>query len=109
MTVLINLKASGGELAFKYQLAGQSGKFVYEKNHALDLRPEEGVMKQDISGTTIFDAEQAKKGFALNRMCFSFNEAENRQPSCAMRMPIAPDSVSRRSSAGPCSIAMYWK
>ena len=35
-------------------------------------------MKQDIPGTTIFGAEQAQKGFALNRMCFSFNNAENR-------------------------------
>jgi protocatechuate 4,5-dioxygenase alpha chain len=35
-------------------------------------------MKQDIPGTTIFDGEQARKGMALNRMCFSFNDAENR-------------------------------
>lgn len=35
-------------------------------------------MKQDIAGTIIFDGEQAQKGFALNRMCFSFNSAENR-------------------------------
>src|SRR6266542_1913614 len=35
-------------------------------------------MKQDIPGTTIFDGDQAQKGFALNRMCFSFNSAENR-------------------------------
>lgn len=35
-------------------------------------------MKQDIPGTTIFDGEQARKGFALNRMCFSFNDAGNR-------------------------------
>jgi protocatechuate 4,5-dioxygenase, alpha chain len=35
-------------------------------------------MQQDIPGTIIFDAEQAQKGFALNRMCFSFNSAENR-------------------------------
>jgi hypothetical protein len=35
-------------------------------------------MKQDIPGTTMFDGEQAQKGFALNRMCFSFNSAENR-------------------------------
>jgi protocatechuate 4,5-dioxygenase, alpha chain len=35
-------------------------------------------MRQDITGTTIFDGEQAKKGLALNRMCFSFNSAENR-------------------------------
>jgi protocatechuate 4,5-dioxygenase alpha chain len=32
----------------------------------------------DIPGTTIFDGDQAQKGFALNRMCFSFNSAENR-------------------------------
>lgn len=31
-----------------------------------------------IPGTTPFDGEQAKKGYALNRMCFSFNSAENR-------------------------------
>lgn len=35
-------------------------------------------MKQDIPGTTVFDGDQAQKGFALNRMCFSFNSAENR-------------------------------
>jgi protocatechuate 4,5-dioxygenase alpha chain len=35
-------------------------------------------MKQDISGTTLFDGDQARKGYALNRMCFSFNSAENR-------------------------------
>ena len=31
-----------------------------------------------IPGTTPFDGEQAKKGYALNKMCFSFNAAENR-------------------------------
>ena len=31
-----------------------------------------------IFGTTPFDGEQAKKGYALNKMCFSFNAAENR-------------------------------
>jgi protocatechuate 4,5-dioxygenase, alpha chain len=35
-------------------------------------------MKQDIAGTTLFDGDQAQKGLALNRMCFSFNRAENR-------------------------------
>ena len=35
-------------------------------------------MQQDIAGTTMFDGDQAQKGFALNRMCFSFNSAENR-------------------------------
>ncbi len=31
-----------------------------------------------IPGTTIFDGSQAIKGYALNRMCFSFNDAANR-------------------------------
>jgi protocatechuate 4,5-dioxygenase alpha chain len=31
-----------------------------------------------IPGTTIFDGVQAQKGYALNKMCFSFNSAENR-------------------------------
>jgi protocatechuate 4,5-dioxygenase alpha chain len=35
-------------------------------------------MTQDIPGTTIFDGDQAQKGYALNRMCFSFNSASNR-------------------------------
>ncbi|GAA0747214.1 protocatechuate 4,5-dioxygenase subunit alpha [Ideonella azotifigens] len=32
----------------------------------------------DIPGTTLFDGRQAIKGYALNKMCFSFNEAANR-------------------------------
>jgi protocatechuate 4,5-dioxygenase, alpha chain len=35
-------------------------------------------MSQDIPGTVMFDGDQAQKGYALNRMCFSFNSAENR-------------------------------
>ena len=31
-----------------------------------------------IPGTVIFDGVQARKGYALNKMCFSFNEAANR-------------------------------
>ena len=27
---------------------------------------------------TLFDGAQARKGYALNKMCFSFNRAENR-------------------------------
>ncbi len=34
--------------------------------------------KQPIPGTTIFDGEQAQKGYALNKMCMSFNNAANR-------------------------------
>jgi protocatechuate 4,5-dioxygenase alpha chain len=32
-----------------------------------------------IPGTTLFDGRQARKGYALNRMCFSFNELASRQ------------------------------
>ncbi len=34
--------------------------------------------KREIPGTVLFDGEQARKGYALNKMCFSFNSAENR-------------------------------
>ncbi len=32
-----------------------------------------------IPGTTLFDDLQARKGYALNKMCFSFNDEANRQ------------------------------
>ena len=35
-------------------------------------------MKQEIPGTIVFDGALAQKGLALNKMCFSFNDAENR-------------------------------
>ena len=35
-------------------------------------------MSQTIPGTVLFDGAQARKGYALNKMCFSFNSAENR-------------------------------
>ena len=31
-----------------------------------------------ISGTIPYDGAQARKGYALNKMCFSFNSAQNR-------------------------------
>jgi protocatechuate 4,5-dioxygenase alpha chain len=40
----------------------------------LMLRP-----PRDIPGTTLFDGVQAMKGYALNRMCYSFNSAANRE------------------------------
>ncbi|WP_341893221.1 protocatechuate 4,5-dioxygenase subunit alpha [Variovorax sp. YR752] len=36
-------------------------------------------MHTPIPGTTLFDGVQARKGYALNKMCFSFNEAANRE------------------------------
>ena len=32
----------------------------------------------EIPGTVIFDGTQAMKGYALNKMCYSFNNAQNR-------------------------------
>jgi protocatechuate 4,5-dioxygenase, alpha chain len=36
-------------------------------------------MSHEIPGTTLFDGRQAMKGYALNKMCFSFNEGANRE------------------------------
>jgi protocatechuate 4,5-dioxygenase alpha chain len=33
---------------------------------------------RQIPGTPLFDGEAAQKGYALNKMCFSFNSADNR-------------------------------
>jgi protocatechuate 4,5-dioxygenase alpha chain len=33
---------------------------------------------RSIPGTILFDGTQAQKGYALNKMCFSFNSADNR-------------------------------
>jgi protocatechuate 4,5-dioxygenase alpha chain len=35
-------------------------------------------MGDTIPGTVLFDGRQARKGYALNKMCYSFNSAENR-------------------------------
>ena len=36
-------------------------------------------MTYEIPGTPIFDGDCAQKGYALNRMCFSFNDDANRK------------------------------
>jgi len=39
-----------------------------------------GIDNRDgIPGTFVFDGRYAVKGYALNKMCFSFNEAANRE------------------------------
>jgi protocatechuate 4,5-dioxygenase alpha chain len=35
--------------------------------------------KRRIPGTTLFDGTMARKGYALNKMCYSFNSAGNRE------------------------------
>ena len=34
--------------------------------------------QKPIPGTTLFDGDLAQKGYALNKMCYSFNSADNR-------------------------------
>ncbi len=38
-----------------------------------------GIIDQVIPGTIMFDGAQAMKGYALNKMCYSFNDADNRE------------------------------
>ncbi|WP_341889036.1 protocatechuate 4,5-dioxygenase subunit alpha [Variovorax sp. YR752] len=40
-------------------------------------------MSYDIPGTTLFDGGQARKGYALNKMCYSFNDKANRDAFAA--------------------------
>lgn len=35
--------------------------------------------KRDIPGTVLFDGDMARKGYALNKMCFSFNSSDCRE------------------------------
>jgi protocatechuate 4,5-dioxygenase alpha chain len=39
----------------------------------------DGTGTQAIPGTTLFDGGMARKGYALNKMCYSFNSAANRE------------------------------
>jgi protocatechuate 4,5-dioxygenase alpha chain len=41
------------------------------------MNPQRQV-QDDIPGTTLFDGRLARKGYALNKMCYSFNDAANR-------------------------------
>lgn len=36
------------------------------------------IRSHSIAGTTLFDGKAARKGYALNAMCYSFNNKENR-------------------------------
>ena len=37
------------------------------------------TLDQDIPGTYIFNGKLAQRGYALNKMCYSFNDAVNRE------------------------------
>ena len=42
----------------------------------------------DIPGTTVFDAEQSRKGYHLNMFCMSLMKAANRERFKATNAPI---------------------
>jgi protocatechuate 4,5-dioxygenase alpha chain len=46
-------------------------------SYELHFEPE--PQDYDIWGTSIFDGKAAQRGYALNKMCFSFNDAANRE------------------------------
>lgn len=68
-----------------------------------------GEPGQPIPGTTLFDGDAAQKGYAINAMCYSFNDAANRQAFlddedayCA-RYALTPDqkaAVAKRDVLG---------
>ena len=62
-------------------------------------------MRHHIEGTTLFDGDQAQKGYALNRMCFSFNSAENREAFRSERgrllREVRPDRGAARRGEEP--------
>jgi protocatechuate 4,5-dioxygenase alpha chain len=37
------------------------------------------AIPEQIPGTILFDGRQAMKGYALNKMCYDFNRADNRE------------------------------
>ena len=64
---------------------------------------------EPIPGTTLFDGTAAQKGYALNALCFSFNEKANRdafladEPAYLARFNLTPEqreAVARRDVLG---------
>ena len=45
----------------------------------VSIRERARMTDTPIPGTYLFDGRMARKGYALNKMCYSFNEARNRQ------------------------------
>jgi len=41
-------------------------------------RRQPNAPRHEIPGTPVFDGDMARKAYALNKMCFSFNSAKNR-------------------------------
>jgi protocatechuate 4,5-dioxygenase alpha chain len=54
-------------------------------------------IQDDIPGTPLFDSRAARRGYALNKMCYSFNDAANRaafladEDACCARFGLTPE------------------
>jgi len=56
---------------------GHVRRGLYE---SVGVAPDGQQMKNEpIPGTYIFDGRAARRGYALNKMCYSFNQAKNRE------------------------------
>ena len=60
-------------------------------------------------GTPIFDGEAAQKGYALNKMCFSFNDAANRAAFLRDESAYCAQFGLMTSSAMRSSTATCWR
>lgn len=80
MTTNRDVRGPGGSGERPASGSGKSGK-VEPRLKVVEPAAPKGAesSRQDIPGTTIFDGHQAMKGYALNKMCFSFNAAKNRE------------------------------
>ena len=52
-------------------------------------------MSKSIPGTTPFDGGAAQKGYALNKMCYSFNDKANRDAFAADPARFLKDATAR--------------
>jgi protocatechuate 4,5-dioxygenase, alpha chain len=62
---------------------GQEQPVTPRQNERSTIRRRSAIMsakkpRPDIPGTIMFDGTQAQKGYGLNKMCYSFNAAQNR-------------------------------
>jgi protocatechuate 4,5-dioxygenase beta chain len=66
------------DLAERRQVLRRTGLALAACEKAVQVVYEHHLRPAPIPGTTIFDGAQARKGYALNKMCYSFNNAANR-------------------------------
>jgi len=60
-----------------YVLANRAPRLRFRRVEA-KLMTHDNPVPYEIPGTVIFDGVEAQKGYALNKMCYSFNSAGNR-------------------------------